>query len=372
MHSIQIMDRTWRTQTTIRRAAMVFGGVLLAFPAFVAAGSPGPEPEIDGLILREKGQVIVTVWQGQVTGEIAVGHLETTGDIAVTWLDPDSTEFQLGMEHELRWEIGDPAIASYSPTGPWSFTITGEADGMTDLVLSVFHIDHIDFTSPPIEIHVEDHLEPAGLRLYKGGEVITTVWQGQVSGGVVAGVGRSTGTIQVVFLLEDGDEIIPDDPDFEMQLVVANGAIATLTANGPWSFVGHGLVAGGTTFEVKIFHIDHVDWSSPPIPITIVPLAVAVDAPPAAAGIPPATLLPAKPNPCNPATIVSYRLSDETEVELGIYDMAGRLVAELVQGRQPAGLHGVRWEPQGLASGVYFLRLQTPAGIQVEKVLLAK
>jgi hypothetical protein len=197
------------------------------------------------------------------------------------------------------------------------------------------------------------------------------VWQGQVAGGVVAGEGRSTGTIQVVFLAEDGDEIIPDDPDFEMQLEVANGAIATLTANGPWSFVGQGLVAGGTTFEVKIFHIDHVDWSSPPIPITVVPLAVAVEAP-EAIDLPPPALLPAKPNPCNPATVVSYRLSYETEVQLAVYDMTGRLVAALASGRQVAGLHGLRWEPHGLASGVYFLRLKTPAGIQVEKVLLAK
>jgi hypothetical protein len=123
----------------------------------------GPEPEIDGLLLRENGEVIVTVWQGVVYEGIFVAPLAATGEIAVTWLDPDSTEIQPDPKlFELQSEVVDPRIATYQPAAPWSFTITGVAEGATDVILRAWHIkeQHVDFESPPIPILVQD---PVGI-----------------------------------------------------------------------------------------------------------------------------------------------------------------------------------------------------------------
>jgi len=69
------------------------------------------------------------------------------------------------------------------------------------------------------------------------------------------------------------------------------------------------------------------------------------------------------PNPFNPQTQISYRLANAGQVELQVFDIAGRLVRTLVTGRQPAGIHSLSWagkddQGQRLASGVYFYRLR--------------
>jgi hypothetical protein len=340
------------------------------------ASSAGPEPEIDGLILREDSNVIVTVWQGAVTGEIAVHHMETTGNITVSWLDPDSTEFNLDPQlFELQAEIADPAIASYQQIGDWSFTITGLEEGATDLVLKVWHIveQHYDFISPPVPLHVEEeHIVPDGLRLREGGEVLVTVWQGDVSGEVLVGNGRTSGPIDIAFLNADGEEFVPSDPDFELQLPVGNATVASLTPTGAWSFQAHGNGPGQTTFQVVIFHVDHTDFSSPPIPIRVINLAVGIPEPDLQATWGRARLLPAHPNPFNPSTLIRYELVRETEVDLSIYDLEGRLVTRLESGPQGTGIHVIRWNAERFASGAYLVRLKTPQEVRVEKIVLAK
>ncbi|HBQ60574.1 MAG TPA: hypothetical protein DD671_13370, partial [Balneolaceae bacterium] len=47
------------------------------------------------------------------------------------------------------------------------------------------------------------------------------------------------------------------------------------------------------------------------------------------------------PNPFNPSTVISYQLAENSEVQLKVYDIAGREVADLVSGRKTAGRHSV-------------------------------
>lgn len=69
------------------------------------------------------------------------------------------------------------------------------------------------------------------------------------------------------------------------------------------------------------------------------------------------------PNPCNPSTVISYQLPSTAQVLLAVYDMLGREVKELVREKQGPGNHDVTFDGNGLASGVYFYRLQaTSAG----------
>ena len=51
-------------------------------------------------------------------------------------------------------------------------------------------------------------------------------------------------------------------------------------------------------------------------------------------------------------------LSKASKASLVVYDMTGRLVAELLDGSLRAGSHSVRWNASNLPSGVNVYRLQ--------------
>ena len=78
------------------------------------------------------------------------------------------------------------------------------------------------------------------------------------------------------------------------------------------------------------------------------------------------------PNPFNPTTVISYKLSALSEVTLKVYDVLGREVATLVNGKQNAGSHTVTFDGSRLASGVYLYRLQAGSFVSVKKLVLLK
>ncbi|MCF8306980.1 MAG: T9SS type A sorting domain-containing protein [Ignavibacteriales bacterium] len=83
------------------------------------------------------------------------------------------------------------------------------------------------------------------------------------------------------------------------------------------------------------------------------------------------------PNPFNPETAISYELKDEAHVRLFVYDVLGREVATLVNGKKPQGKHRVNFNAFGLSSGIYFysiyLRGKDASGFTaVRKMILLK
>jgi len=78
------------------------------------------------------------------------------------------------------------------------------------------------------------------------------------------------------------------------------------------------------------------------------------------------------PNPFNPTTMIEYHLPRANEVTLDIYNLRGQLVKRLVDGEQPAGVHTVTFDAGGLASGIYFYRLQTAGFTRTRKMLILK
>jgi len=64
------------------------------------------------------------------------------------------------------------------------------------------------------------------------------------------------------------------------------------------------------------------------------------------------------PNPFNPSTTISYQLSQAQTIELTIYDILGRKVKSLFQGRQTVGVHELSIDASSLSSGVYILQLR--------------
>jgi hypothetical protein len=78
------------------------------------------------------------------------------------------------------------------------------------------------------------------------------------------------------------------------------------------------------------------------------------------------------PNPFNPTTLIQYRLPAVSHVTLKVYDVLGREVATLVNGRQTPGTYKVEFNGSRFASGVYFYRLQAGSYTKTMKLLLLK
>ncbi|RKZ31330.1 hypothetical protein DRQ33_07150 [bacterium] len=69
------------------------------------------------------------------------------------------------------------------------------------------------------------------------------------------------------------------------------------------------------------------------------------------------------PNPFNAATRIDYSIPASSEVELGIYDINGRLTRRLVDGNIEAGFHSAIWNGRddsgrAVSSGIYLVRLK--------------
>lgn len=59
---------------------------------------------------------------------------------------------------------------------------------------------------------------------------------------------------------------------------------------------------------------------------------------------------------------ISYEIPDASRVHLGVFDVSGRKVTDLVQTTETEGAHAVSWNTTGVPSGIYFLRLRTETG----------
>ena len=81
---------------------------------------------------------------------------------------------------------------------------------------------------------------------------------------------------------------------------------------------------------------------------------------------------PAYPNPFNPSTTITYSLPQTSQVSVKVYNSIGRQVATLLNRQQAAGSHQIQWNAEGMAGGLYFIRLQTPNTQLVRKVTLIK
>jgi plastocyanin len=78
------------------------------------------------------------------------------------------------------------------------------------------------------------------------------------------------------------------------------------------------------------------------------------------------------PNPFNSSTTIQYNLSTASDVTLTLYDMLGREVRQLFQGRAGAGINEVTLDASGLAGGIYYYRLQTPQAMSTRSLVFIK
>jgi hypothetical protein len=78
------------------------------------------------------------------------------------------------------------------------------------------------------------------------------------------------------------------------------------------------------------------------------------------------------PNPFNPTTTIRYRLTTRSRVTLKVYDVLDREVATLVSRVEEPGYKAVQFDAGGLASGVYFYRMQAGSLVDVKKLVVLR
>ncbi len=102
---------------------------------------------------------------------------------------------------------------------------------------------------------------------------------------------------------------------------------------------------------------------------------------PDATGVEPQPLIsglrPPAPNPTRATAAVSYTLAHAGHVQLGVYDVCGRLVHQLVDGERPAGVETVVWNGMDESgarpgAGVYFVRLAGSGLRETRRVILLR
>ena len=75
------------------------------------------------------------------------------------------------------------------------------------------------------------------------------------------------------------------------------------------------------------------------------------------------------PTPCRTSASIRYALPRQSEVRLSVFSVDGRLVRSLLDGVQRPGTHLVEWDSSAEPAGVYFVRLQTDAGVASRKLI---
>lgn len=78
------------------------------------------------------------------------------------------------------------------------------------------------------------------------------------------------------------------------------------------------------------------------------------------------------PNPFNPSTKIRFETPENGNVKLSIYDISGKELAILINGRLNTGAYEYQWNAVDFPSGVYFYKLETAGFSKTMKMTLLK
>jgi hypothetical protein len=84
-----------------------------------------------------------------------------------------------------------------------------------------------------------------------------------------------------------------------------------------------------------------------------------------------------RPNPLGEACTIGFDLPRAADAELAIFDLSGRLVAALANGRQEAGRHLLHWDVMDasgtrVGAGIYFVRFHTPGLDRTARIVVLR
>jgi len=83
------------------------------------------------------------------------------------------------------------------------------------------------------------------------------------------------------------------------------------------------------------------------------------------------------PNPFNAGTMISFNMFDSSHAILDVFDIQGKFITTLVASDYAQGSHQIHWKGTSangseLPSGIYLVRLMTPAAIEVQRLSILR
>jgi len=155
---------------------------------------------------------------------------------------------------------------------------------------------------------------------------------------------------------------------FEVERAVGEGAFerigfepgaGTTSASRTYRFTDGDLpFASALRYRLRQVDVDGAFEYSPEVEVALTPARFALELGGA--------------NPFRTATTLRYALPEGGPVVLTVYDVLGRRVATLVDGEKAAGRYTATLDGRRLASGAYFVRLQSGDRVQTRRVQLVR
>jgi len=78
------------------------------------------------------------------------------------------------------------------------------------------------------------------------------------------------------------------------------------------------------------------------------------------------------PNPMSNEASITYSLSSDQIINIGLYDITGRELKELAMGAQTAGQHTLNFSNENVSNGMYFVKLVSSSGTATQKLIVIK
>jgi len=139
-----------------------------------------------------------------------------------------------------------------------------------------------------------------------------------------------------------------------------SGTFKTVT----FAFGAEAISGLGETTTREIVLTDVIAWFG---------LETAIEPEPVLAGIPEAFALDNPyPNPFNPTVTIPFQLPQTAHVTIGIYNINGQFLGNLIDARYNAGFQLTVWDASDYSSGIYLLRMQADTYVATQKLVLLK
>lgn len=208
------------------------------------------------------------------------------------------------------------------------------------------------------------HFEADGLIVEQNGQLVAHVWQGGVTGNLLVPLGGPSDVFEVTFLDPDSVLFRPDTPGAYLRGLIDTPSAAAYDSVDTWAFRMIGLTGGGSGhILLRLWFADHYDFTSPPIPFSVVSPSDVVQEFESSE-----LRWRIAPNPSVGSPTMSFELSRERSVRLTLHDGTGRLVRTLSNGRRSPGRQELALDTSGLVQGVYFVRLSLDGEVLERKI----
>jgi hypothetical protein len=171
--------------------------------------------------------------------------------------------------------------------------------------------------------------------------------------------------------LREGDG---DGETFRLRLKGQAGAPVQLKASGVGEAESVALIrpSVGKTYRLRDGKTVRIESAEGPVPLKLAVGTESYVEGKREAVLPEEVRLTSYPNPVRRQGTLEYALPESREVSLKVYDVLGRRVATLEQGRKKAGRHTARLETGRLSSGVYFGRLEAGGKTRTQKITVVR